>query len=174
MMLFVTKNNALLCRRVSVVYPALAQTPESGWQHYGADPGGTRYSPAQQIDRTNVNRLQLAWTYRTGAMEQPTKLIKGKAAFEATPILVDNKLFLTTPYDVVIALDPKTGAKLWEYNPGVDLTKNYSEVTSRGVSAWRDPKTKSLRIFAGTLDGRLIALDARPANPAPISDRREK
>src|SRR5450432_4091965 len=81
---------------------ALAQSaPDSGWPTYGNDPGGARYSAAQQIDRTNVNRLQLAWTYRTGAMQQETKLSR-KAAFEATPILVENKLFLSTPYNVVI------------------------------------------------------------------------
>jgi len=93
-----------------------------------------------------------------------------KAAFESTPILVDNKLFLTTPYHVVIALNPRTGAKIWEYSPGVDLAKNYSEVTSRGVSAWRYPNARSgqpcrLRIFAGTLDGRLIALDGDTGKP---------
>jgi len=97
--------------------------PDSGWPNYGSDPGGTRYSIARQINRTNVNRLQLAWTYRTGAMQQETKLSR-KAAFEATPILVDNKLFLTTPYNVVIALDPQTGVKLWEYDPHVDLKQN--------------------------------------------------
>src|SRR3984893_1825311 len=144
-------------------------TPDSGWPNYGNDPGGTRYSTARQIDRTNVNRLQLAWTYRTGAMQQETKLSR-KAAFEATPILVDNKLFLSTPYNVVIALDPQTGAKLWEYDPHVDLKQNYSEVASRGVSAWQDSKVASgqrcrLRIFFGTLDGLLIALDAESGKP---------
>jgi quinoprotein glucose dehydrogenase len=148
--------------------PAQSAT-DSGWPNYGNDPGGTRYSAARQINRTNVNQLQLAWTHRTGAMQQETRLSR-KAAFEATPILVDNKLFLSTPYNVVIALDPKTGAKLWEYDPRVDLKQNYSEVTSRGVSAWQDSKAKAdqpcrLRIMAGTLDGRLIALDAASGKP---------
>jgi quinoprotein glucose dehydrogenase len=136
-----------------------------GWPTYGSDPGGSRYSEAAQIDRTNVNRLKVAWTYRTGANQTPTKLA-GKAAFEATPILADGKLFLSTPYNHVIALDPATGAKLWEYNPGVNLDRNYSEVASRGVSAWHDESAKSeaactLRIFLGTLDARLIVLDGR-------------
>jgi len=135
----------------------------SGWPSYGNDAGGTRYSTARQIDRGNVSRLQLAWTYRTGAMEQDTKLIR-KAAFEATPILVDNKLFLSTPYGRVIALNAQNGTKVWEYDPAVNLSQNYSEVTSRGVSAWHDPAAKpgqacSLRIFIGTIDGRLIAID---------------
>jgi quinoprotein glucose dehydrogenase len=136
----------------------------SGWPTYGSDPGGSRYSTAAQINRGNVNSLKVAWIYRTGANEIPTKLIR-KAAFEATPILVDGKLFLSTPYNHVIALEPDTGKKLWEYDPGVNLEREYSEVTSRGVSAWRDDGAKagaacSLRIFLGTLDARLIALDA--------------
>jgi len=107
---------------------------KAGWPTYGNDPGGTRYSPESQINRTNVSGLKVAWTYRTGAMETPTQL-KRKAAFEATPILVDGKLFLSTPYNHVIALEPQTGTRLWEYDPGVNLDRNYSEVSSRGVSA---------------------------------------
>jgi quinoprotein glucose dehydrogenase len=150
--------------------PGRAQTPsDQGWPNYGNDPGGTRYSPARQIDRADVTQLQVAWTYRTGALQQQTELIH-KAAFEATAILVDNKLFLSTPYNHVIALDPRTGGKLWEYDSHLDLTKEYSEVASRGVSAWRDTKAKSgqpcrLRILLGTLDARLIALDGETGKP---------
>jgi len=143
--------------------------PDVGWPNYGNDAGGTRYSAAQQIDRTNVARLQVAWTYRTGAMEPKTELIS-KAAFEATPILVENKLFLSTPYNRVIALNAQDGHKIWEYDPQVDLSKNYSEVSSRGVSAWHDAGAKPgqpchLRIFEGTLDGRLLALDGDTGKP---------
>ena len=138
-------------------------TPDSGWPAYGNDPGGTRYSPARQIDRSNVTRLQVAWTYRTGGMQQPVKALE-KAAFEVTPVLVEGKLFLSTPYDHVVALDPRSGTRLWEFDPKVDLDRSYSEVASRGVSAWRDPKATAgqpcrLRLFVGTLDARLIALD---------------
>ena len=142
---------------------------DSEWPNYGNDPGGARYSSARQIDRTNVAQLRLAWTHRTGALEQKTELVR-KAAFEATPILVDSKLFLSTPYNHVIALDPQTGSRLWKYDPHVNLAQNYSEVTSRGVSAWQDLKVKPgqpcrLRIFLGTLDGRLIALDGKSGKP---------
>jgi len=90
--------------------------PEGGWPTYSNDAGGTRYSSASQIDRSNVSQLKVAWTYRTGALPHDEELDK-KAAFEATPILVDGKLFLSTPYDHVIALNPETGAKLWEFDP---------------------------------------------------------
>jgi quinoprotein glucose dehydrogenase len=143
--------------------------PDTGWPNYGNDAGGERFSPARQIDRGNVAQLQVAWTYRTGANQQKTDLIQ-KAAFEATPILIEDKLFLTTPYNHVIALNPENGVKLWEYDPHVDLGKDYSEVSSRGVSAWIDPKAKRgqacrLRIFMGTLDGRLFALDGETGKP---------
>jgi quinoprotein glucose dehydrogenase len=143
--------------------------PEAGWPTYGNDAGGTRYSTAAQIDRSNVSRLKVAWTYRTGALDQSKRLIH-KAAFEATPILVGGKLFLSTPYSHVIALNPETGEKIWEYDPGVSLERNYSDATSRGVSAWHDGKAKAgepcgLRIFAGTLDARLIALDGETGKP---------
>jgi quinoprotein glucose dehydrogenase len=142
---------------------------ETGWPNYGNDAGGTRYSPLAQIDRSNVAKLQVAWTYRTGALDVETKQNR-KAAFEATPILVDGKLFFSTPYNHVIAVNPQTGGKVWEYDAHVDLTESYSEVASRGVSAWHDPAAKpgqpcALRIFMGTLDGRLIALDGETGKP---------
>jgi len=141
-----------------------AQTaPAAGWPNYGNDPGGTRYSAAKQIDRSNVAQLKVAWTYRTGALPYDEELDK-KAAFEATPILIEGKLFLSTPYDHVIALNAMTGAKIWEFDPKLEHPYGFSEVTSRGVSAWRDATAKAgkacaLRIFIGTLDARLIALD---------------
>jgi quinoprotein glucose dehydrogenase len=128
-----------------------------------------RYSGARQIDRKNVAQLKVAWTYRTGALDLETKMVR-KAAFEVTPILVEGKLVLSTQYDHVIALNPLNGEKLWEYDPQVNLQRDYSEVASRGVSAWVEPKVKPgrpcrLRIFLGTLDGRLIALDGETGRP---------
>ena len=140
-----------------------AQAPDTGWPNYGSDPGGTRYSSAKQINRDNVAQLKVAWTYRTGALPFDEDL-DHKAAFEATPILIEGKLYLSTPYDHVIALNAKTGAKIWEFDPKLEHPYGFSEVTSRGVSAWRDASAKpgkncALRIFIGTLDARLIALD---------------
>src|SRR5437879_13355472 len=130
--------------------------PDPGWPNYGNDGSGTRYSLATQIDRTNVTQLKAAWTYRTGALPHDEELDK-KAAFEATPILADGKLFLSTPYDHVIALNPETGAKLWEFDPKLELPHGSSEVPSRGVSARREARANTarpcgLRIVAGTLD----------------------
>jgi quinoprotein glucose dehydrogenase len=145
---------------------------EGDWPNYGNDPGGARHSPLTQITRENVSTLKPAWEYHTGALRSETHNNQ-KAAFEATPILVDGTLFLTTPYDVVIALDPAAGQERWKFDPKVDRNANYSEVTSRGVATWLDSKAKQgdpcrRRIYVGTLDARLMAVDA--ANGKPCSD----
>jgi quinoprotein glucose dehydrogenase len=155
---------------LATLLAATAQLPaDSGWPAYGNDPGGARYSGLAQIDRSNVTQLRVAWTFRTGAL-QPESPLNRKAAFEATPILVDGKLLLSTPFNNVIALDPRTGTRLWEYDPALDRARSYSEVTARGVSAWRDTKAPPgqacrLRIFAATLDARLTALDGDTGRP---------
>lgn len=142
---------------------------DADWAHYGNDGGGMRYSPLTQVNRENVAQLKVAWTYRTGALEQLGDL-KHNATFEATPILVDGRLYLSTPHGHVLALDPETGTKIWEYDAKVDVSHGYSEVTSRGVSAWKDSDAKpehecALRIFLGTMDARLIALDGKTGKP---------
>jgi quinoprotein glucose dehydrogenase len=143
----------------------LVAASDAGWSAYGHDPGGTRYSPLKQVDVRNVSRLQAAWTYHTRALEPVTDL-NHKAAFEATPILIEGTLYLTTPFNNVIALDPGTGAEKWTYDPHVDREADYSEVSSRGVAAWADsqaPRTAAcaVRLFEGTIDARLLALDAK-------------
>ncbi len=129
------------------------------WTAYGRDAGGTRYSPLTQINRENVKQLKVAWTYNTGALTVQGRSVKN-SAFEATPILVDGTLYLTTPFSRVIALDPTTGKERWSYDPKVNLFGSYSEMTSRGVSTWVDKKNPR-RIILATLDARLIALDAK-------------
>jgi len=140
---------------------------DSSWPAYGHDPGGSRYSPLAEINRENINNLKVAWTYRTGAIDVKAASAR-KAAFEATPILADGMLYLTTPYSRVISLDPATGAERWTFDPQVKLDRGYSEVTSRGVATWPAPddqRKATRRIFVGTLDARLIALDATTGKP---------
>jgi quinoprotein glucose dehydrogenase len=134
------------------------------WTAYGRDAGGTRYSPLAQVTRQNVSQLKPAWEYHTGALNLKSGLNE-KAAFEATPILVDGTLYLSTPFNQVIALDPVTGKERWKFDPDIDRTHGYSEVTSRGVSTWLDSTRKKgdpcqRRIVFGTIDARLISVDA--------------
>ena len=107
---------------LALLFAVSAPAADEGWSAYGHDPGGTRYSPLKQITRENVARLKVAWTYHTGAL-QPETLSNEKAAFEATPILVDGTLYLSTPFNQVIALDPATGAEKWKFDPKVDRAR---------------------------------------------------
>ncbi len=143
------------------------------WANYGNDPGGLRFSPLDQINAGNIAKLKLAWTFRTGELEtyQGTE-VASKAAFEATPIMIDGTLYFSTPTNRVFALDGSTGKKLWDFDPGVDLQGDYSEITSRGVSKWIDNSLSSaaagaVRIIVATIDGRLIALDAATGELVP-------
>lgn len=147
----------------------LLNDDDAQWQWYGGDAGGARHSMQAQITPANVARLEIAWTYRTG--ELGVGLVRAdKLSFEATPILIDETLYLSTPTNIVIALDAATGRHRWRYDPKIPRHLLYSEVASRGVSWWSDEEAKttracSQRIFVGTLDARLIALDARTGQP---------
>jgi quinoprotein glucose dehydrogenase len=134
------------------------------WGAYGHDAGGTRFSPLGQIDTSNVSRLGLAWVYRTG------DLLRSRGRFEATPLVLDGLLYLSTPLGRVSALDPATGAERWTYDPRVDLARDYGDFANRGVSAWRDPGAAAgapctRRIYVATVDARLIALDGTTGTP---------
>ncbi|HEV8544227.1 MAG TPA: pyrroloquinoline quinone-dependent dehydrogenase, partial [Verrucomicrobiae bacterium] len=137
------------------------------WIAYGNDRGGLRHSRLGQITPENVQQLKIAWTYRTGELETyRMSVMKEKTAFEATPIMISGRLYLSTPSDRVIALEASTGRELWVYDPKVRQDRSYSEVTSRGVAFWPDPRQKQEGcIFVGTIDGRLIALHSATGRP---------
>lgn len=148
---------------------SVAAQEATDWPTYGGDEFGQRYSALAEINRDNVGQLEVAWTYRTGERGEGFARAE-KLAFEATPILLGDRLYLSTPTSIVIALEAATGREQWRYDPKIDRAHRYAEATSRGVTAWRDPDPKaggacSLRIFSGTLDARLIALDARDGRP---------
>lgn len=152
----------LACGRSSSPDSAATSSTDQ-WPAY-AGPAGSRYSPADQLTPANVSRLAVAWTYHTGEAGQDARDAE-KLTFEATPIHFDGRLYVSTAYGRIVALDPATGGEIWTFDAAVDRNTRYSEVTSRGVSAWRDPDAKpdtpcALRIVAGTIDARLIVLDA--------------
>jgi quinoprotein glucose dehydrogenase len=141
----------------------------SDWGYYGGDVFGQHYSSLDQINRQNVSRLAVAWTYRTGELGEGFARA-GKLTFEATPVLAFGALYLETPTNIVIALDPETGRQRWRYDPRIDRTRHYAEAASRGVSIWEESDAKrqgpcTHRVFTGTLDARLIALDADTGKP---------
>ena len=126
--------------------------------------GGTRYSPLTNITPANVSELQVAWTFRTGELGQGVK-DWSRSAFEATPILYDGTLYLTTSSTDVVAVNAETGQLRWRHASESRKDLHYSDGVSRGVSLWVDEGSPletvcHARIFAPTLDGRLLALDA--------------
>jgi quinoprotein glucose dehydrogenase len=147
------------------------KTGDTGWPYYGHDAGGMRFSPLNQINRDNVSELKVAWTFHTGDISDGSH-DRRRSGFEATPILVDGTLYLTTPFNRVIALDPESGKQRWAYDPFVDPTLDYGDgLINRGVSTWVDPargprQICHRRIFEATLDARLIALDSASAKTA--------
>lgn len=155
-------------------YPVLSVPAEgqprttSAWPSYGNDPGGMRYAELAEITPKNVSQLKVAWKYSTGDKADGRHGSPSMSAFEATPILVGGRLVFCTPFNRVIALDPLTGKEIWDkpFDPQIDRTIEYeNQLTCRGVSSWTDrtvqPGAKcEARIFTGTNDGRLIALDA--------------
>lgn len=168
------KRQLKACLRLSIAVATLvcgagraraqpaASSPRGDWTAYGRDALGSRFSPLAQITRENVSKLEVAWTYRTGDTthtRQPTK-------FEATPIVVDGILYLATPFARVIALDPATGREKWTFDPRTDRGMNWGDWANRGVSTWLDARAPvgsacRRRIYVGTIDARIYALDAR-------------
>ncbi|WP_449701820.1 hypothetical protein [Acidicapsa acidisoli] len=112
-----------------------AQTLSAGWPAYGGDIGGQRYSIADQINKSNVKHLHSAWVYHSRALDSG-RSGSLSAAFEATPILFRSLLYLSTPFDEVIALDPLTGSERWRYQPQLSQLNEGDIITSRGVAAW--------------------------------------
>jgi quinoprotein glucose dehydrogenase len=135
------------------------------WTANGRDVQGTRYLPAATIDRENVRRLTVAWTYRTNEID-PSFATSKPTSFEATPIVVDGVMYVGTPLGRVIALDPATGRQRWTFDPKIRRDVQYGDFASRGVSTWLDSTVSSeatcrRRIFVATADSQLYALDAR-------------
>lgn len=155
--------------------PVIANTAgdDSGsdWPAWGRNSMGQRFAQFNQINASNVKDLKVAWTYRTGDMAT------NGAEYQVTPLKIDDTMYLCTPINKVIALDPTTGKEKWRYDPNVKQTpanKNWKRC--RGVSyadlstlpteqntavpASAAPASCRKRIISTTIDARLFALDA--------------
>lgn len=156
--------NRLLAISLALVMTS-ATAQDQPWAHHGGEPGGGRHSPLRQITATNLDKLAVAWTFRTGEVgpgNQPNK----RLTFEATPIVVGDTMFVSTAYGRVFALDAATGTQRWRFDAQISDQTRYAEAANRGVAVWSDPQAKlgaacAQRVFIGTLDARLIALDGR-------------
>ena len=144
--------------------PAQAIIVGDGWAEYGGDAGGHRYSNATQITLDNVTTLAPVWQYSTGDLANKPQAIRRSAA-ESTPILVEDSLVFCTSFNEVIALSPGDGTEIWRFDAEIDLEQRpANQFVCRGVSYWQDDDSQSAcssRIFMGTNDARLIAIDAK-------------
>ena len=141
---------------------------QSDWPVYGHDPGGMRFSPLKQINTANVAQVQRAWTYHTGeAPHVSGPRGQRQTAFEATPLIVNGVLYFSTPANRIVALDPVTGKEFWKFDPQSKHTGPLKYRAHRGVAFWAGDKSTPPRILFGTLDGRLIALNAKTGLEVP-------
>ena len=126
---------------------AAAGSGDAEWKLYGNDAGEQRFSPLTQIDKSNVSDLGLAWSFELGSSR----------GVESTPIVVDGVMYVTAPWSIVFALNAKTGEQIWRYDPRVPRQWGRfacCDVVNRGVAVSNDT------VFVGTIDGRLVAIDA--------------
>jgi quinoprotein glucose dehydrogenase len=152
--------NLLLIIPLAAGLLAGASPRDSDWPVYGHDAGGTKYSPLAQIDRHNVTRLQIAWTFHTMDMYDPKGHGGKKSAFECTPLFVDGTLYVTTAFGRIFALEPETGAQKWVFDPQSDIRAGFGDFANRGAATWLDSRTRHRRLFVATIDARLFAVDA--------------
>jgi quinoprotein glucose dehydrogenase len=151
-------------QQASLAYDDAANSPLKGeWSAYGSGASAQRYSEATQITPANVKDLKRAWVFHTGGLND-------KYGSELTPLKVGNRIYGCNGMNVMFALDPATGRKIWSYDPHVG--KNYIPYTAacRGVAFYKVPNPApnqpcAERVIEGTLDMRLIAVDAATGRP---------
>jgi quinohemoprotein ethanol dehydrogenase len=126
---------------------ALRKAVPDEWVTYGHDYAETHFSPLKQINVENVSRLALAWTWETGT----------EGGIESTPLISNGVLYATGPWSVVFAVDARTGKEKWRYDPDIARVNGprlCCGPVNRGVALYQG------KVYVGTLDGRLIALNA--------------
>lgn len=133
------------------------------WPAYGGSIHATRYSPLDQITPDNVGKLKKLWTFRTGDM--PSGKAEGKYSPENTPLKVGTHVYVCSAMDILISVDAVTGEEEWRYDPKVPADAIPYGATCRGVAYYEVPGASAdapcaHRILEGTLDARLIAIDA--------------
>jgi quinoprotein glucose dehydrogenase len=153
---------------IACALPAAAQRVD--WETPSGDPGAMRWSPLTDVDRANVGRLQVAWTWKTGERAVSAGVDQKPARpglFQASPVVIRDTMYVSTPYAAVAALNARTGKELWRYDPEVwraGQPSNGTGFVHRGVATWSDGTSRRVFINARW---KLVALDARTGKPIP-------
>jgi quinoprotein glucose dehydrogenase len=147
--------------------PSLLQAG-ADWPAYGGSYSARRYSPLDQINRGNVAKLTKVWTFHTGDL--PDKRTEDMYGAETTPLKIGSSLYLCTPKNIIVAVDARTGKQRWRYDPEVPDANIPYTAACRGVAYYVVPGAASseacaTRIIEGTLDSRVIAVDAETGKP---------
>ena len=161
----------LVAPHAAAAQPTASKSARDDWAHYGRDPGGARSSPLAQVTRENVGRLTVAWRFHTGEAG-PDFATGRRVSFEATPLVVDGTMYVSTALGRVFALDAATGRERWRFNPGVPRAAKFGDFANRGLTYWVDSTAARsarcrARIFVPVIDARVVALDAHDGATCP-------
>jgi len=153
-----------------VCLPAPARGQAVGWATPSGDPGAMRWSPLETVNRGNVGRLKPAWSWKTGekgVRESAGQKAARPGAFQTSPVVIGDTMYLSTPYAAVAALDARTGRELWRYDPETwraGQPSNGTGFVHRGVATWSNGAER--RVFINSR-WKLVALNARTGKPIP-------
>ena len=145
-----------------------ATHPDQEWRSYGGSGSNLKYSPADQIRQSNIDRLRVAWRWRSPDEDKKTDARVRPWLFEATPLMVGGKLFVSTGMGLLAAIDASSGKTLWTFDPGSYARGSAAlyGFTHRGVAYWPGTAEVAARILMGSVDGYLLAVDAATGKPA--------
>ena len=148
-----------------------AANAQTDWPTYGHDAGSTRFSPLNQVSLTNVSKLTRAWTFHMSPAAPEAAPVQPAApggrggrrarGSEATPLVAGGLMYMPTPYNRVVALEPETGKLVWEFQ--IDG----ANASMRGVEYWPGDNSSPPEILFGTTDGKLVALNAKTGKSVP-------
>ncbi len=164
----ILKTCLLVCTLALCAASAQAQqgAKKGEWRFYGGDNGSTKYAPLNQINEKNVKDLKVAWSWDSPdlPLQQQNRML-ASLGFAPTPVMANGVLYTSTSLSQVAAIDPATGKTIWVYDP-----KSYQAgrptnlgFVHRGIAYWTDGKEE--RLFIGTADAYLIAVDAKTGQP---------
>ncbi|WP_111414844.1 pyrroloquinoline quinone-dependent dehydrogenase [Billgrantia lactosivorans] len=145
------------------------ESPDS-WATFNGDLRAQKYSPAEQITPQNVGELEQAWEYRTGDVADGSDDVP-MSVWSATPLFVNDTLYLGTPFYRIIALDPGSGEEKWTFDPGAPLEAlTQPNMKGRGVAYWQADEPRAgeacqKMVYIGTMDAKLYGVDADTGEP---------